>query len=173
MNMGGENMDGHLETFYDLLDFMDDIVKKICIFLAAAMTITVILQVLFRYILKNPLIWTEELARYLMIWMAFLGASSVLKRWEHVFVDYFLCKLPLNIFKAVDILIKSSMLIFLIYLFRLSIKVFPNVGMKQVTPALGLKMLWAQFGIILGLFLMIMQLTGVILKDVFKREEML
>lgn len=39
--------------------------------------------VFFRYFLHIGLGWTEELARFLQIWMTFVGATVAVKRWAH------------------------------------------------------------------------------------------
>lgn len=39
--------------------------------------------VFFRYFLHIGLGWTEELARYLQVWMTFVGATVAVKRWAH------------------------------------------------------------------------------------------
>jgi TRAP-type C4-dicarboxylate transport system permease small subunit len=39
--------------------------------------------VFFRYFLQIGLGWTEELARYLQVWMTFVGATVAVKRWAH------------------------------------------------------------------------------------------
>lgn len=54
---------------------------------AAAMLVAicaiVFAGVFFRYFLHIGLGWTEELARYLQVWMTFLGATVAVKRWAH------------------------------------------------------------------------------------------
>jgi len=37
-------------------------------------------QVLWRYVLNEPLVWTEEVVRYALIWIVFLGAGAAIKR---------------------------------------------------------------------------------------------
>ena len=59
-----------------------------------AMAIVVFLQVLFRYVLHLPLFWTEEFARYCLVWASLLGASVALKRQEHIAVTFFLERFP-------------------------------------------------------------------------------
>lgn len=157
-----------LGTVNELLDFIDDIAKKACVFLGILMAGTVILQVLCRYVLKNPLIWTEELSRYLMIWLGFIGASTMVKNWENVYVDYFVKKLPSKVEKAIVLVNKTIILIFLIWMLNLSMTVYPKVSLHQVTPALGISMLWPQFGIVAGIFLMAVQLIGVIINTIFE-----
>lgn len=54
---------------------------------AAAMLVTICVivfaGVFFRYFLHIGLGWTEELSRYLQIWMTFIGATVAVKRWSH------------------------------------------------------------------------------------------
>ena len=59
--------------------------------------IGICLDVLFgvvnRFIFKFSVSWTEELARFLMIWICMLGASIALKEGGHIGVTFFLMKL--------------------------------------------------------------------------------
>jgi len=59
--------------------------------LAAALLLAAVLSnavaIVFRYGVGQPLIWTEEVQRYLMIWVAFLGSAACLGRGEHMAVD--------------------------------------------------------------------------------------
>ena len=55
----------------------------------AVMTLIVLSQVVTRYFLGFSFRWSEEVARYLMIWMVFLSASVVQRHDGHIRVDYF------------------------------------------------------------------------------------
>jgi TRAP-type C4-dicarboxylate transport system permease small subunit len=48
-----------------------------------AICLIVFLGVLFRYFLHIGLGWTDEAARYLQVWMTFVGATIAVKRWSH------------------------------------------------------------------------------------------
>ena len=63
--------------------FLNNIEEFIVVPLVAVMTAVIILQVFFRYVLKGSLPWSEELSRYLMIWVTFVGASIGVKRGAH------------------------------------------------------------------------------------------
>jgi TRAP-type C4-dicarboxylate transport system permease small subunit len=52
------------------------------------------LAIVFRYGIGQPLIWTEEVQRYLMVWVAFLGGAACLVRDEHMAVDLLAALLP-------------------------------------------------------------------------------
>jgi len=51
------------------------------------LVVTVFGQVLLRYLTYQPLAWTEEVARYLFIWLSLLGAAVAAKRGQHFAVD--------------------------------------------------------------------------------------
>ncbi|MBS3918195.1 MAG: TRAP transporter small permease subunit [Deltaproteobacteria bacterium] len=59
-------------------------IKWVLFIITGAMTVSVLLGVLFRYVLKAPLPWSEEMARYLMIWGVSLGASIAFREGSHV-----------------------------------------------------------------------------------------
>lgn len=63
---------------------INSLIEKILFVLLTCMTIIVFIQVLFRYLLNAPLYWTEEAARYIMIWIVFLGASIGIRRGAHL-----------------------------------------------------------------------------------------
>lgn len=59
-----------------------------------AMTVTVTLAVVLRYVFNRPIGWSEEISTYLMVWAAFLGAAYTLKEDAHIGVDLLLSRLP-------------------------------------------------------------------------------
>ncbi len=64
------------------------------IFFVALLSLLVLIQVVFRYALDLPLFWTEESARYCLVWASLLGAGVALKRGEHIAVTYLAEHLP-------------------------------------------------------------------------------
>ena len=57
--------------------------------LLCAMVVTTGSQVVSRYLLDLPLVWTEETGRHLMIWMVFLASTVVYRRGQHIAIDLF------------------------------------------------------------------------------------
>ena len=49
----------------------------------AGFLVVVSLQVFYRFVLELPFVWSEEAARYLFVWAAFLGAAVAIGRREH------------------------------------------------------------------------------------------
>lgn len=71
-----------------VLRFLDENIEKIlCVVLLAAMSILIVVQVFFRYALNNSLSWTEELSRYMFIWLIYIGISYGVKMDKHICVD--------------------------------------------------------------------------------------
>jgi len=58
----------------------------ILIFLALA--IVVFIQILSRFIFHNPVIWSEEVARFLLFWMVLIGASTAVKNKTHFITEF-------------------------------------------------------------------------------------
>ncbi len=58
------------------------------------LAIVVFLQFFTRYVLNNSLAWTEEVARYLLILVCFLGSVSVVRRGTHIMLEFVLRAVP-------------------------------------------------------------------------------
>ncbi len=93
-------------------------------------------QTAMRYLFNNPLVWSEEITRFVFIWMVFMGAGLATSLKDHIRVDMFpkfmsRFKRGTNILQIIVSLLNSFLLIFLIVIgFRL-------VGYSiQVSPAL-------------------------------------
>lgn len=66
---------------------IDKILANTLIMIMSIMVINVLWQVFSRYIMGNPSSFTDELARYLMIWIGILGAAYVSGKNMHVAID--------------------------------------------------------------------------------------
>lgn len=70
------------------------VVRVVCIAQATALFLIVVLAVFARYVFGQSLTWTEEVPRYLLIWISFLGAAACVARREHVGFDVLFNALP-------------------------------------------------------------------------------
>ena len=59
-----------------------------------AMAIIVFLQFFTRYALNDSLAWTEEIARYLLVCVGFLGGGLAVRRYSHIHVEFMYLYLP-------------------------------------------------------------------------------
>lgn len=70
-----------------ILSFLDEHFEEVIIFFALSlMSIIIALQVLMRYVFQSSLSWSEEVARYLFIWLIYIGISYGVKKNAHVAV---------------------------------------------------------------------------------------
>jgi TRAP-type C4-dicarboxylate transport system permease small subunit len=59
------------------------------------MTVSVALGVISRYVFDAPFFWTEEVARYALVWMTFLGSAELFRyRGGHINVEVLVQALP-------------------------------------------------------------------------------
>lgn len=62
--------------------------------LVALVIVVIFVQVVFRYGLESSLSWSEELARYIFVWIIFIGTSVATKRRQHIFVEVLVALMP-------------------------------------------------------------------------------
>ena len=64
------------------------------VLLLAAMAIIIFANVVLRYTTSQSIDWAEEVSRYLMVWLTFLGAGPVLRYGGHIAVENLQDALP-------------------------------------------------------------------------------
>ena len=79
--------------------------------IVAALLVCVTLGVVTRA-LGEPLIWTDELSRFLMVWLAVFGWIVASRRRVHVRIRFFQDRLPRRMHQGVEIAIQTAMLLF-------------------------------------------------------------
>jgi len=63
-------------------------VERLCALLVAVLVLDIWFGIVARYVLELGITWTEELARYIMIWAALLAISCAAHRREHIGLDF-------------------------------------------------------------------------------------
>ena len=115
-------------------------------------------NVVMRYVFLLPIYWAEELARYLMVWMIFIGASQVTKFGGHVAVDIVPRFLSKRANTILTIIVNLICILFCILLAYFSFKQMLRVKVAhQVSPAMELPMWIAYLSIPLGTVLMLIR----------------
>jgi TRAP-type C4-dicarboxylate transport system permease small subunit len=80
---------------YDrLLDRVTALVRAVVILMATAIFAIVLLTVVTRYLLGFVFSWSEEVPRYLLVWIALLGTALALDQDEHIGFDGIFLRLP-------------------------------------------------------------------------------
>ncbi len=118
---------------------IDKILGVLLIILMIVLVIDVVWQVLARYVVKSPSSFTDELARFLLIWVGLLGAAYAVGKKKHLAIDILPSKLKGR--KKVRLLVFINVLIILFSVTILIVGgirlVYVTLSLEQVSPALG------------------------------------
>ena len=143
---------------------INKITRSVLVYLMAFLVVVVIWQVFTRYVLHAPSTFTDELARFLLIWVSLLGAAYFSGQNLHISVDVLPRHLnPVNRFRII-ILIKSLIAIFVLAVFVVGggLLVHTTWNYRQITPALQVPMsLVYMIGPISGLLIIYYKLSDI------------
>src|SRR5690606_21972883 len=107
------------------------------ILMLAAMSCIIMANVALRHITGDSLIWAEEVARYLMVWMTFIGAGLVLRLGGHVAIDNLHAVLPVGAARVLRGVIVMALLVFFAVMIWQG-WVYMQAMSFQTTPATGI-----------------------------------
>jgi len=127
--------------------------KYILFLLMCALIICVFAQVLFRFVVEQPLAWTEELARFILVWLTFLGAAYAMSLKAHVSIDFFVKKLPSSLYKA-SLVLSTLISIAFFYILVTEGYSMTTRTMGQLSPVLEIPM---------GIIYAVIPISGIIL----------
>ncbi|MBJ7539370.1 TRAP transporter small permease [Marinomonas transparens] len=123
--MTNQKQTGHVEERVSALDLVDENqTEEVFAFNMADMPVMIIfwvlvvivfLQFFTRYVLNDSLGWTEEIARYLLILLGFVGSITVVRKGGHIFLEFFYRFIPSQWTKALVIFAQVASTSFYIY----------------------------------------------------------
>lgn len=121
----------------------------------AVLIIAVLTQVIGRTLGSSP-VWTEELTRFALLYIAAIGAGLSLQSGDLVNVDIFCDAFGMRASRAFK-LVSSLLTIAMSALLVIPAWQFVSIGALQTSPALGLRMTWIHLSVfvllvLLGLF---------------------
>jgi TRAP-type transport system small permease protein len=86
-----------MSTAFDrVLDWITSVVKWVMVSLTCVIFFITTLTVFTRYVLNIVPSWSEEIPRYLLVWITYLGAGLAIKFKEHISLDVFFNLMPLR-----------------------------------------------------------------------------
>jgi len=101
----------------------------------SCMSIAVFIQIIFRYFLHQPIYWSEEFPRFILIWLTFLGSAIAMKNRSHLSISLLTNRLSVQKRKWVQFFANSLSLIFISILVWGGI-IITNLTMPNRTAAL-------------------------------------
>ena len=120
----------------------------VCVLLLA-MTVTVFSQVIARYVFQAPLSWSEELARFLLMWLSMLSAAYAFKTKSHFALTFVVQKLPESAQRIMTFCVHSVVIVFFAVLLYFSIIYVHGVD-GHTAPALQISMQIPYASIVVG-----------------------
>jgi C4-dicarboxylate transporter DctQ subunit len=147
---------------------LDKITLTIAAILLVAITVIVNWGVFCRYILFAPLPWSEQIPKYAMIWMGFLGASVGISRNRHIGFDILVTRLPAMIRKLVIIAGHILILFFLVIMTIYGVSFAFAVGFSSNAPMLPIPMFYLFLAVPIGGVFMILQVMIRLVLDVMR-----
>jgi C4-dicarboxylate transporter DctQ subunit len=135
---------------------------EIAIIIGAAFIVTIVTtEVILRYVFKHSLIFTEELARYLMVWIVFLGSALAVRDEAHIRINILVKRLNPTLGKAARLLAHGLVLIFLVIIAVEGFRILPG-QLRQMCITINVSLFYFYLAIPVGAILMIVYLLPVI-----------
>ena len=135
-----------------VLKWLDDNLEEfILVILLIAITCIMGLQVFCRYVLNNSLTWSEELTRYLFIYMAFISISYCTKKWISIRIDQVINLCSNKVYCFCQFALNIILTIFYAYMaYHSYFYVLQGYASAQLSPALEVPMWIVQLAPLLG-----------------------
>ena len=144
---------------------MTTALNMVLIIAVALLVFDVVWGVFTRYVMGEQTKWTEELARFLLVWVALLGGAVAFGTKGHLGVDYFVGKFDPEVRKLMSIVSQLIVLFFAVAIFVYGggRVVLDALAMEQMTPALGWKMGHVYLALpIAGIFMVIYTIENLV-----------
>ncbi len=150
-----------------MLKILDRVEEAFCALSLLLTAIVLFINVVLRYVFSASTSWAEELIRYLMIWITFIGGSVCVRKGAHIRMDFLLTMLPKSAAVALTRIVFVIAAGFCAALFWYSYRlVMFTVELHQTSPAMGLPMWIPYLAMPIGSALMTLRFLMV----AFKKE---
>ncbi len=147
------------EVVERLSEAVNRAVEVVAMAVVGVMVAVVAFGVASRFFLRAPVAWSDELSRYLFVWLSFLGAAVALRRGMHVGVDVLAKRLPSPTQSWLRKVTTAMVLVFLLVVTvaGLQLALFASA---QRSPAMRISMLWPYLAVPVGAGLMALYVLG-------------
>lgn len=140
-----------------LLDNINKFLQYFSVACIGAMLVIIFIQVIARYVFHHSLTFSEELARYLFVYVVFFGTAVVSKNNGHIMMEAITSQLKGKVAKYTKITAYFSTIIFMIIIFYYGTKMM-IISAPQVSPALRISMAYIYLAMPVSAFIMICNL---------------
>lgn len=154
-----------LSVYSTIRRWMNKCLNIVLMIAVLLLVLDVVWGVFTRYVIGEQAKWTEELARFLLVWISLLGGAVAFGTKGHLGVDFFVGKFHMESRRFLAIVVHLIVLFFAgaIFLSGGLQVVGDALAMEQVTPALGWKMGYVYLALpISGVFMVLYTLENLI-----------
>jgi len=144
-----------MRAYVFLIDQLNRLLKLIMIIMFGVMLTALFLQIVSRFIFNFPLSWSEELARYLTVWMVFLGAGIAVRNNKLIKLDALVSRMS---HRQQLIFLYTAAAVSLVFYIVVIAKSFDLIKVVQIqkSPAMSLPMSVPYLAIPVGSFFMLL-----------------
>jgi len=133
---------------------MDRCINWFLALLMTGMVVIVSAQVWYRFILNDPLSWSEEASRYLFVWISFMGAAAGVRYQVHLGIDLMEKILPAGSYRIAVIIVNLIIQIFLLVIIYWGFKIL-GVIQFQESPSMHISMRYPYMAVPVGAIFML------------------
>ncbi len=162
-----KNKTGVDRVFY----YLDTIIEALLFAITLAMLLAGVAQIVSRYVIQSSLSWSEELMRYLYVWLSMVGTALALRRHQFTVIESIVNKIgkkSIKAGKAMWIMVELFQILFFVYL-TLYGWCLVSKNLNFDSPALGVSMGLVYLALPLGGFLGLLY-CGISIWDLSKKE---
>jgi len=159
-----------MQQVVKLIDGLNKVVGILLALMLGTMSLLIIAQVLCRFVIHYPLTWSEELSRYLMAYIVFIGASLAMRHNKLISIELLPEILSGTKRKVLHVIVFTISIIFFVILFKQGIDMISRVKM-QLSPALGLSMAIPYASIPIGALLLALNSIAAMIDEVTSKKE--
>lgn len=138
----------------------------------AAVAFLICLQIFYRYVLEAPLTWSEEILRFLFVWLSFLGALILFRRGGHFRLDFLVHKIVVPRMARQILIVVDLIVLAFICLLTYQGAAHLKMAFFNRYVAVDLSMGWSYLAIPVCCGLMIPFVISDLLKDIKGRRQL-
>ena len=132
-----------------VFDIMDRCINWFLALLMAGMVVIIAAQVWYRFILNDPLSWSEEAGRYLFVWISFMGAAAGVRYQVHLGIDLMDKLLPPAAYRWVVVLVNLIIQIFLLMIIYWGFNILGIIQFQE-SPSMHISMRYPYMAVPVG-----------------------
>ena len=132
-----------------LFEVMDRCINWFLAMLMTGMVVIVSAQVWYRFILNNPLSWSEEASRYLFVWISFMGAAAGVRYQVHLGIDLMEKILPAGSYRIEVIIVNLIIQVFLLIIIYWGFKILGIIQFQE-SPSMHISMRYPYMAVPVG-----------------------